>query len=134
MNCEQAKTLFLAYQDDELSPDDKDAFEAHLKQCPACTEELEAYVQTLNEVSGMFPMQAPKDFTLRVKQTIDKRSRGRFFGEERPLGVSFAVVSFVLILLFLMAYFYLFSAKEITVLAPATDPVPDTDTAARTPQ
>ena len=65
----------------------------------------------------MFPMDAPKDFTLRVKQTIDKRSKGRFFGEERPLGMSFAIVSFVLIILFLMAYFYLFSEREITVLS-----------------
>ncbi len=116
MNCEHAKTLFLAYQDGDLAPDEKADFEAHLKSCAACSADLDAYIQTLNEVSGMFPMDAPKDFTLRVKQTIDKRSKGRFFGEERPLGMSFAIVSFVLIIFFLMAYYYLFSEREITVL------------------
>ena len=128
MNCEHVNTLFLAYHDGDLSQEEKTALEDHLKTCATCAADWDAYLLTLNEVSGMFPVAAPDDFALRVKQTIGKRSRGRFFGEERPLGMSFAVVSFVLILLFLMAYYYLFSTREITVLSGTVTQTAETDT------
>lgn len=135
MNCEHFKTLFLAYHDGDLSPEEKHALEAHFQECESCASDWDAYLLTLSEVSGMFPVIAPPDFTLRVKQTIGKRSKGRFFAEERSLSMSFAIISFVLIIFFLMAYYYMYSSKQIVVIsesaavgAPADKaPVPPAD-------
>jgi anti-sigma factor RsiW len=136
MNCEHAKALFLAYHDEDLCEEEAAALKAHLEECATCAADWEAYRLTLNEVSGMFTLKPPEDFTLRVKQTIVKRSRGKFFAENKTIGLSFAVVSFLLILLFLTAYLYLFSARQITVVPSSSNssssensdkPAPDTE-------
>ena len=131
MNCEDAKGLFLAYRDGDLSETESAAVASHIKECSSCAADWDAYNLTLNEVSGMFSMEAPEDFALKVKQTIGKRSRGRFFAEDRSIGISFAMVSFLLILVFLLAYLYLGSSKKITLLSPSGEPTDTTgDTAA----
>lgn len=127
MNCEKAKTLFLAYHDKELGEEETAALKKHLDECAACAAEWEAYRLTLDEVSGMFSLEPPEDFTLRVKQAIGKRSRGKFFAEHKTIGLSFAVISFLLILFFLTAYLYLFSARQITVVPSSSTPSGDTD-------
>ncbi len=63
--------------------------------------------------------------TLRtVEQKIKRRSKGRFFGEPRSFSTQFAIVSFILILMFMLAYLVMTEVTEITVLEedePVTD-------------
>ncbi len=120
MNCDKVKALFLGYHDGDLSAEETAAIEAHLKDCNTCNADWEAYLITLSEVSGMFSLKAPEDFTQKVKQTIGKRSKGRFFSEDRRLGTSFAIVSLLLILACMLLYLYLSTEREIEVM-PSSD-------------
>jgi anti-sigma factor RsiW len=121
MNCDTAKELFLAFHDGDLLETDRKALESHLESCASCASEWEAYRITLGEVSGMFALSPSEGFTQRVKQTIGKRSRGRFFSDQRNLGINFAIVSFVLIVLVLLAYLYISSSREIVLIPPSDD-------------
>ena len=121
MKCDHVTSLFLSVHDQDVSEEEKKAFEAHLESCETCRADWEAYKMTLNEVSGMYPLAPPDEFTLRVKQAIGRRSKGRFFGDERPYSLSFAIVSFVLIVLVLLAYLFISSGKEIFVVFPGEE-------------
>ncbi len=125
MKCEEAKALFLSAHDGDLGAIEKQAFDEHLASCEACQEEWKAYLLTLDEVSGMYPLAPPDEFTQRVKQVIGRRSKGRFFGDERPFSISFAIVSFVLIVLVLLAYLFISSGREIFLLFPDEKSAPD---------
>ena len=118
MKCDDATSLFLSVHDGDVSEEQKTAFHAHLAGCENCRAEWEAYLLTLNEVSGMYPLAPPDEFAKRVKQVIGRRSRGRFFGDERSFSLNFAIVSFVLIVLVLLAYLYISSDREIKLLSP----------------
>lgn len=119
MNCEDARDQFLAYHDGDLSREEKAQLEAHFDGCGFCRADWDAYLRTLGEISGMFRVAPMDGFTQKVKRTIGKRSRGRFFPDDRKLGVSFAIVSFLLILLVMLAYLWMVSAKEVELIAPA---------------
>ena len=116
MDCTKAKELFVDYSDGVLANGERGALEKHLDGCASCKRDLTTYRQAMNEVSGLHYVSPESGFTSRVKKTIDRRSRGRFFGTEPSYSLKFAVISFVLILLFLLAYYYVFSGvvvKEI---------------------
>ncbi len=123
MECKDAKELFIGYQDGDLDPKTKKAFEAHLESCPECKKEWEDYKKTLEEVSGLYHLAPSDDFVSKVKQTIDKRSKGRFFGASTATGTNFAVISFILIMLFLLAYLFFTTGVEVEVV-----PKEETDT------
>lgn len=126
MKCDQAQAQFLAYHDGDLSREEEKTLQAHLDECQDCKSEWEDYCATLGDVSGMFEIAPPEDFAERVKHAIGRRSRGRFFGEDRSLSVSFAIVSFVLIVLFLLAYLFIAAEREITVFSPEENGVEST--------
>ncbi len=52
-NCEQYQLLLMQYVDQEISPEDKQILEDHLKQCSSCREELEKYVKIKGVSSSM---------------------------------------------------------------------------------
>ena len=121
MDCEHAKELFIAYHDGDLSDSEKSTLEKHLRECDACRQEWEVYSKTMKEVSGMHRLTPSDDFVSRVKQTIGRRSRGRFFGESTHFGMGFAIVSFILILLVMLAYLFISSGKEVKLLPDNND-------------
>jgi predicted anti-sigma-YlaC factor YlaD len=121
MKCDEATALFLSVHDGDVSDSEKKAFFDHLDSCDNCRSEWEAYLITLNEVSGMYPLAPPDEFAKRVKQAIGRRSKGRFFGEERAFSLSFAIVSFVLIVLVMLSYLYISSDREIMLLFPGDE-------------
>jgi anti-sigma factor RsiW len=117
MNCIRTKELFVDYQDGVLSKKDNSELEEHLGKCDSCAAEWAIYQKTMNEISGLHYVAPEEGFTSRVKKTIGRRSRGRFFGSDQSYSLKFAVISFILILFFLLAYFYLSAntvVKEIT--------------------
>jgi anti-sigma factor RsiW len=118
MKCDHATELFLSVHDGDIDDRERQAFFDHLERCASCRSEWEAYQLTLNEVSGIHAVSPPDQFTQRVKQVIGRRSKGRFFGEERHFSLSFAIVSFVLIVLVMLAYLYISSDREIMLLFP----------------
>ncbi|MCP4606784.1 MAG: zf-HC2 domain-containing protein [Proteobacteria bacterium] len=118
MECKRAKELFIGYHDGDLGERDQAALEKHLDDCDTCTTEWNGYLKTVGEISGLFRLAPPQDFASRVKQTIDRRSKGRFFGESGPFSIGFAVISFILILLFLLAYLFISQGTEFEIVLP----------------
>jgi predicted anti-sigma-YlaC factor YlaD len=116
MDCEHAKELFIAYHDGDLSNRERLDLEKHLGECEACRNEWEAYLKTMKGISGLHRLKPSEDFVSRVKQTIGRRSRGRFFGESNQNGMRFAIISFVLILLVLLAYLFISAGSELELL------------------
>jgi anti-sigma factor RsiW len=123
MERDRARELFSRYRDDDLPAGERAALEAFLGQDPGCRREWEEFQRTLDEVSGLHLLQPPAGFVAAVEQKIRKRSRGRFFGEQRPAATWFAVVSFALILFFLLAYLLL--AETVRIEHVEEEPAPD---------
>jgi anti-sigma factor RsiW len=139
MDHDRAKELFTQYHEGDLGDEELAQLEQHLAECDECREEWETYRRTIDGLSGLYQMSAPEGFTHAVEQKIKKRSRGRFFGEQRPFSMQFAVVSFILILLFILAYLVMTAATEIIILDQSGESgesddqasVPETDEAGK---
>jgi anti-sigma factor RsiW len=123
MDHDRAREAFTRLHEGELSDEEREQLERHLDECEECSTEWDSYRRTVDEVSGLLQTALPPDFARSVEQKIKKRSRGRFFGEQRPFSMQFAMVSFILILLFILAYLVLTAATEIIILDKAQQPV-----------
>ncbi len=121
MDCKQAQKLFVDYRDGTIQAQSRGDFESHLAGCPACRLELEAYNKTLEEVSGLIQLAPTDDFHSRVKKTIDRRSRGRFFGDESSYSLKFAIISFILILIVLFAYYFVAAGRDVKRIESNSD-------------
>jgi len=113
MDSDRAREMFSRCRDGDLSADERAAFEAVLEGDAECRREWEEFQRTLDEISGLGRLQPPAGFAEAVEQKIRKRSRGRFFGEQRPGATWFAVISFILILFFILAYLLLAESVRI---------------------
>lgn len=116
MDREAARELFSRYHDGDLSDGERRALEALLEEDPEARAEWETFRRTVEEISGLNRLQPPPSFAADVERKIRKRSRGRFFGEQRSFSLQFAVVSFILILLFMLAYLVLTATTEIELV------------------
>lgn len=121
MDHDRAMDLFTPYHDGELAAPEQAELEQHLAECEGCRREWEDYRRTVGELSGLHLLRPSADFARNVEQKIRRRSRGRFFGEQRSLGTQFAVVSFILILLFILAYLVLTTVNEIVIVEDGAD-------------
>ncbi len=120
MDHKRVKELFTEYRDRELDEETRTSMGEHLAQCADCTAEWVEFDRTVEEISGLFQMKPPPDLAQSVETRIRRRSRGRFFAEQKtPAGMQFALVSFILVLLFLLAYLVLTATTEITILEGA---------------
>ncbi|MBN2716747.1 MAG: zf-HC2 domain-containing protein [Deltaproteobacteria bacterium] len=125
MNHQEARELFTSYHDGELNENERTAVEAHLSECSECNTEWLAYKKLMTEVSGLMNLSPPKDVVGAVERKIHRRSKGKFFGRSRASNIQFALVSFILVLLFMLAYLMLTAVNEIVVLdSDATAPDP----------
>lgn len=60
MTCQDHKDSMMAYLDNELSDEKKQAFEAHLASCPACAAEMEAF-KKLKQITDDVALVEPED-------------------------------------------------------------------------
>jgi anti-sigma factor RsiW len=51
--CDQARRLFGAYWDDEVTQAEREWLESHLAGCPACRQQYEQFARTLETVGSM---------------------------------------------------------------------------------
>jgi anti-sigma factor RsiW len=122
MDHDRAKELFTRLHEGDLADEERAELERHLDECEKCRAEWDIYRITVDEVSGLLQALPPADFSRSVQQKIRKRSRGRFFGEQRPFSIWFAVVSFILIVLFVLAYLVLTASTEIQIVGESEEP------------
>ncbi|MCP4198878.1 MAG: hypothetical protein GY762_17165 [Proteobacteria bacterium] len=127
MDCTKARELFVDFHDGVLSKRGCSELEEHLGTCDPCAGEWATYHKTMNELSGLHYVVPEQGFTSRVKKTIDRRSRGRFFGSEPSHSLRFAIISFILILFFLLAYYYFSTGIEVKEIRPDGDRSSQTD-------
>ena len=116
MDCEQARALFTSCNDGDLSGKDLAAFNRHIDECSECSTEWSDFKRTVGEVSGLRLLLPQEDFSNQVVQRIRRRSKGRFFSEKSQNSVRFAVISFILILIFMLAYLFITYGKEIRLI------------------
>lgn len=128
MEHQQARDMFTNYHDGDLSEDDKTLLEAHLNTCEECKGEWSAFERTMNEVSGLLHMAPPRDLAQNIESKIHRRSKGRFFGKQRNNNIQFALVSFILVLLFMLAYLMLTAVNDIIVLDEKSRPSDSSNT------
>jgi anti-sigma factor RsiW len=116
MDHESARAYFTEYHDGELADADRRALEEHLSSCAACSSEWDTYRRAIEEVSGLRTLAPSEDFARQVSLAIELRAaRRRNRGGLSLTGVRMAVLSLVLIMLFIMAYLtylLLFAAPE----------------------
>jgi anti-sigma factor RsiW len=132
MDHQAAQEQFSQLIEGDLSPEQEQELRAHLDQCAACRREFDALRETLNSLSGLSRLPAPKEFDRKVQQRIQRRSRGRFFGAQSLLTrIPFEWISFVIILLMLMMYFMVLQSQTKGVKqVPARDAAAASDTSA----
>lgn len=82
--------LLFAYIDGELDKDERLAFEARLRSEPALAAELEGMSFTQEVVSQIEVPEPPPLLADKVEHRIRRRSRGRYFSENKGAGESLA--------------------------------------------
>ena len=115
MDHESARACFTGYHDGELPEGERLALEEHLAACPDCTAEWGSYRRAVEEVSGLRVLQPPEGFARQVSLEIERLGRRRARGGLNLLGVRIAILSLILLMLFIMAYLtylLLFSSPE----------------------
>jgi len=117
MEHKDATEQFSDFLEGSLSAEKEKALLAHLDGCKECRAELDSLRETLNSLSGLKRLPPPNEFANRVASTIHRRSRGRFFGDEPFFNrVPFEWISFVVIVLLLVAYLFMtLDLKDVKV-------------------
>ncbi len=69
-DCADVREQLSAYFDGELSPEDREAMDAHLRDCAECLRELNALKQVDDAYAKLGPAAAPEDFNARVQQAV----------------------------------------------------------------
>jgi anti-sigma factor RsiW len=80
MRCTKVKKLISSYLDNELSKNERDVFESHIKQCETCNKEFEA----MRDMHAMFArterFNAPYGFATRIMANLaGQQSNKRLF-------------------------------------------------------
>jgi anti-sigma factor RsiW len=99
MHCSGIRELISSYIDDQLGPEEKEAFSFHIRSCPGCREALEE-VQSVHELfTSAERFSAPYGFTTRVMASLETKepSRLRAFFTLRPFALRAMEVAFALI-------------------------------------
>ena len=101
MNCKHVKKMISQYVDGELAPDEKKDFDAHLRSCASCREELEKTRAIHDLFASVEKFPAPYGFATRVLANLDEKERSlvrRPFGF-RPLFLRTAQVAVALVVM-----------------------------------
>lgn len=64
-----------AYHDDELTPEQRQRFESHLANCPACEAELRALRQMSLRLRESIPGEMPPDVMARLHNGLDRHNK-----------------------------------------------------------
>jgi len=92
MTCQEYKDLMMAYLDNELDDEQRQAFEQHLATCPECAKELKEF-EKLKQLTDSVTLMEPED---RIWQQYWGNVYNRI---ERNLGwILFSVAAILLII------------------------------------
>jgi len=113
MRCKQAQKLLPAMAAGELSGDKAEALEAHLRECPSCSKELEMYEESLSALRQSKDRSIPDDLwdgyweKIRDEAVLPQTEGTRPIVVQWRSVVSFAAAAAVLVAVFVgMALLY----------------------------
>ena len=122
MDHESARAGFTGYHDGELSDADRRSLEEHLAACAECAAEWDAYRRAVEEVSGLRVLAPSEHFARQVALAIELRAKRRSIGGLSLTGIRIAVLSLVLLMLFVLVYLtYLLLFSEPDAKKQPTD-------------
>jgi anti-sigma factor RsiW len=107
MHCSGIQELISSYIDDQLGPDEKEAFSLHIQSCPGCKKALEE-VQSVHELfASAERFCAPYGFTTRVMASLETNEPYRWwaFLTLRPFALRVLEVAFALIVVITGMFF-----------------------------
>jgi len=98
MECTRMRPIISPYMDDELSPDEKEAFLSHIRYCAACRKELEETRALHQLFASAARFAAPYGFAARVLANLEEREASglRKLLYTRPFLARAAEVAFAL--------------------------------------
>jgi len=111
--------------DGELSPAEREAFEAHLAKCAECREATAAFERSLAAFRAAPEAPVPSDLPARILRKIRAQTPSR-----RPFGVMFGIdirwagVFLAALLVAIIAPTFLSSRREASRTAPSPSPAP----------
>jgi anti-sigma factor RsiW len=102
MKCSQIRKMISPYVDEELRPEHRRAFTAHIRECAACKKELEN-MQSVHELfASAESYSAPSGFATRVMENLEETEETAYsrlwrFLTVQPFFLRTAEVTFALI-------------------------------------
>lgn len=108
MKCPETRNMVSPYLDDELRPDKKREFTAHLERCPGCRKAVEEAEQVQRLFASVERFEAPVGFVDRVMARVEEGEEPWFtFFIRLPGGRSFflrtAEIAFALVIVLIGA-------------------------------
>ena len=101
MKCRHAKKMISRYVDDELSPEEKKAFDCHIQSCASCRNELEETRALHRLFASAEKYSAPYEFATRVFANLEEKEPSPVRGilGFRPYFLRAAEVVFALVVM-----------------------------------
>lgn len=107
VECEKAEKLIQAYVQNRLPEKEMEAFIEHVRNCPACYDELETYF-IINHATRYLDNDEKQSYNLKGMLEEDLREKERTVRSKRKRNIFFSVLIFVLtVLLMLFTMHYL---------------------------
>jgi hypothetical protein len=70
MNCKSIRLYYLDHLENSLSLNDRRAFDEHLRQCPVCHGDFQAYTATCALLRAVPAQTAPHGFSAKVRESL----------------------------------------------------------------
>ncbi len=99
MKCDRCQEQFTDYLEGSLPASQREQVAAHLRQCPDCAEELEAFRRTVAALRGLEVVAPPVDLLSRIKRAVAAQAqpaRPRFRVSWQRLGAAAAAAAVLL--------------------------------------
>lgn len=104
MKCSQIKLRISRHVDQDLNPDEKEAFELHIGECPGCQGAVEGQLAVHHLLASAERFEAPYGLATRVMARIEEnKKRAPFWGffTLQPTLLRAAEVAFALVVIFI---------------------------------
>lgn len=104
MQHQEVEELLSLYIDDQLSRQEQEDFEGHIKDCPACAQKLQQTIAVMNTLKNLEPVLPPYDIAKAVTKELTKEltnlSKDKKFFRTKLLRFSSIAAAFIVMIVF----------------------------------
>ncbi len=126
MNCQEIRSLFSRYLEDDLEPEVKNLVEEHLGDCNGCARELDVLRKMISSLGKLEKFEPPFDFLESIHERLERPSKARlilrrmFYPPHIKLPIE-AVVVAATILLVVRVVNFISPGKVMVAMKPAPE-------------